>query len=399
MTMTEAAVNYDMYDRDIYASPYETFRRLRNEAPIYYNEQYDFYALSRHADLFRVLTDRETYISGKGMTYNIITKDIPMPPGLFINEDAPMHTMHRSIVSRLFTPRAVGGLEPQIRALCEEIVDGLQGRDRFDFMRDFSLQLPVQVIGMLVGVPKKDQADLLAVFQKNLHSSADPEQDLMQGILDSAAWFNDYLDWREKNPVDDIMTQLMKFEFADYETGEQRVLRRDEIVTYLTLITTAGSDTTATAISWAGDLLSRHPDQRAELVTNPSMIPQAVEEVLRCEPPSYHFCRWTTKDSEFHGQTIPKDSVLVVVPPAANRDELEWEDSERFDIHREPKQHFAFSFGPHFCLGANLARIESRIALETILPRIPEWTCDFDNGVLTAGIDTRGWSSLPVSIP
>jgi cytochrome P450 len=399
MTMTEAAVNYDMYDRDIYASPYETFRRLRNEAPVYYNEQYDFYALSRHADLFRVLTDRETYISGKGMTYNIITKDIPMPPGLFINEDAPMHTMHRSIVSRLFTPRAVGGLEPQIRALCEEIVDGLQGRDRFDFMRDFSLQLPVQVIGMLVGVPKKDQADLLAVFQKNLHSSADPEQDLMQGILDSAAWFNDYLDWREKNPVDDIMTQLMKFEFADYETGEQRVLRRDEIVTYLTLITTAGSDTTATAISWAGDLLSRHPDQRAELVTNPSMIPQAVEEVLRCEPPSYHFCRWTTKDSEFHGQTIPKDSVLVVVPPAANRDELEWEDSERFDIHREPKQHFAFSFGPHFCLGANLARIESRIALETILPRIPEWTCDFDNGVLTAGIDTRGWSSLPVSIP
>jgi cytochrome P450 len=399
MTMTEAAVNYDMYDRDIYASPYETFRRLRNEAPVYYNEQYDFYALSRHADLFRVLTDRETYISGKGMTYNIITKDIPMPPGLFINEDAPMHTMHRSIVSRLFTPRAVGGLEPQIRALCEEIVDSLQGRDRFDFMRDFSLQLPVQVIGMLVGVPKKDQADLLAVFQKNLHSSADPEQDLMQGILDSAAWFNDYLDWREKNPVDDIMTQLMKFEFADYETGEQRVLRRDEIVTYLTLITTAGSDTTATAISWAGDLLSRHPDQRAELVTNPSMIPQAVEEVLRCEPPSYHFCRWTTKDSEFHGQTIPKDSVLVVVPPAANRDELEWEDSERFDIHREPKQHFAFSFGPHFCLGANLARIESRIALETILPRIPEWTCDFDNGVLTAGIDTRGWSSLPVSIP
>jgi cytochrome P450 len=191
----------------------------------------------------------------------------------------------------------------------------------------------------------------------------------------------------------------MKFEFADSETGEQRTLRRDEIVTYLTLITTAGSDTTATAIGWAGSLLSDHPDQRAVLVENPGLITQAVEEVLRCEPPSYHFCRWTTKDSEFHGQTIPKDSVLVVVPPAANRDEVEWEDSERFDIHREPKQHFAFSFGPHFCLGANLARIESRIALETILPRIPEWTCDFDNGVLTAGIDTRGWSSLPVSIP
>src|SRR5262249_12550936 len=147
----------------------ETFRRLRNEKPLYYNEKYNFYALSRHEDLNRVLGDRETFISGKGMVYNLITQGIPMPPGLFINEAPPMHTMHRGIVSRLFTPRAVSGLEPEIRRLCTEIVDGLVGRDRFDFARDFALQLPVQVIGMLVGVPKKDQEDLLAVFQKNLH--------------------------------------------------------------------------------------------------------------------------------------------------------------------------------------------------------------------------------------
>ena len=398
MTMTGTDVYWDMYDRDIYASPYETFRRLRNDAPVYYNEKLDFYALSRHEDLARVLPDRETFISGKGMSFNVISKDLQMPPGLFINEDAPMHTMHRSIVSRLFTPRAVGGLEPQIRSLCSEIVDGLVGRDSFDFMRDFSLQLPVQVIGMLVGVPKEDQADLLAIFQKNLHEP-DPEKALIDGILESAAWFNNYLDWREKHPVDDIMSQLMKFEFEDYETGEKRVLRRDEIVTYLTLITTAGSDTTATAISWAGDLLSRNPDQRAELVADPSLIPQAIEEVLRCEPPSYHFCRWSTKDTEFHGQVIPAESIVVVIPPAANRDERVWEDADVFDIHREPQQHFAFSFGPHYCLGANLARIEARIALETILPRIPEWTCDFENAKLTTGCDTRGWSSLPVSIP
>jgi cytochrome P450 len=398
MTMTESTVYYDMYDRDIYASPYETFRRLRNEAPVYHNEKLNFYALSHHDDLFQVLRDRDTYISGKGMVYNIISKDIEMPPGLFINEDPPMHTMHRAIVSRLFTPRAVGGLEPQIRALCKEIVDGLVGRDEFDFMRDFSLQLPVQVIGMLVGVPKQDQADLLAVFQKNLHEgSADPDQQLMQGILDSAAWFNEYLDWREKNPSDDVMGQLLEFEFED-DTGVTRTLRRDEIVTYLTLITSAGSDTTATAISWAGSLLNDHPDQRRELVDDPSLVPQAVEEVLRCEPPSYHFCRWTTKDVEFHGTTIPAESILVVLPPAANRDESKWEDSERFDIHREPSQTFTFSFGPHFCLGANLARLEARIALETILPRIPEWTVDYDNATLTRGIDTRGWEHLPVSV-
>jgi cytochrome P450 len=399
MTMTETDVYWDMYDRDIYADPHPVFTRLRKEAPVYYNEQYNFYALSHHDDLARVLGDRDTFISGKGMVYNIITADFPMPPGLFINEDPPMHTMHRGIVSRLFTPRAVAGLAPQIQKLCDDIVDGLMGREQFDFMKDFSLQLPVQVIGMLVGVPKKDQQTLLEIFQKNLHEgSANHEQNLMQGILDSAAWFNEYLDWREKNPSDDVMTQLMHFEFED-ETGAKRTLRRDEIVTYLTLITTAGSDTTATGISWAGSLLNDHPDQRRELAENPDMIPQAFEEVLRMEPPSYHFCRWSTKDTEFHGTTIPKDSIVVVLPPAANRDESKWEDSQRFDIHRKPGQIFTFSFGPHFCLGANLAKIEARIALETILRRIPEWTVDYDKATLTKGIDTRGWEKLPVSIP
>jgi cytochrome P450 len=398
MTTTQAGVYYDMYDRDIYASPYDTFRRLRNEAPIYYNENYNFYALSRHDDLAHILTDRETYVSGKGMVYNLISLGIEMPPGLFIAEDPPLHTMHRGIVSRLFTPRAVSGLEPQIRALAEEIVEGLVGRDGFDFMRDFALQLPVQVIGMLVGVPKKDQADLLAIFQKNLHEgSTDPDQELGQGILESAAWFNEYLDWREKNPSDDVMTQLMRFEFED-ETGVRRTLRRDEIVTYLTLITSAGSDTTATAISWAGSLLSDHPDQRRELVEDPSRIPQAFEEVLRYEPPSYHFCRWNTKDVEFYGQTVPAESIIVMVPPAANRDERKWEDPDRFDIHRSPAQIFTFSFGPHFCLGVNLAKLEGRIALEAILPRIPEWAVDYDNVVLTKGIDTRGWERLPVTV-
>jgi cytochrome P450 len=396
--LTDTGVYYDMYDRDIYASPYETFRRLRNEKPLYYNEKYNFYALSRHEDLNRVLGDRETFISGKGMVYNLITQGIPMPPGLFINEDAPMHTMHRGIVSRLFTPRAVSGLEPEIRRLCTEIVDGLVGRDRFDFARDFALQLPVQVIGMLVGVPKKDQEDLLAVFQKNLHEgSADPEQQLMQGILESAVWFNEYLDWREKNPSDDVMTQLMKFEFQD-ETGATRTLSRDEIVTYLTLIASAGSDTTATAIGWAGSLLSDHPEQRRELAADPGLIPGAVEEVLRYEPPSYHFCRWNTAAVEFHGQTIPAESIVVVLPPAANRDERKWDDPERFDIHRKPGQIFTFGFGPHFCLGANLAKLEARVALETILPRIPEWTCDYDNSSLTSGIDTRGWQRLAVTV-
>lgn len=400
MTPTGTDVYYDMYDRGIYSSPYETFRRLRNEAPVYYNEKYNFYALSQHADLARVLTDRETFISGKGGVYHVIAApDLELPPGLFIFEDPPAHTMHRSLVSRLFTPRAVSGLEVQIRELCAEIVDGLVGRDRFDFMRDFALRLPVQVIGMLVGVPKADQSSLLETFQRNLHDRKDDlETEQLIGITEAAAWFNEYLDWREENPTDDVMTQLLNVEFED-ETGTRRKLRREETVTYLTLITSAGSDTTATAISWAGSLLSDHPDQRRELIDNQELISNAVEEVLRCEPPSYHFCRWVTKEVEFHDQVIPADSILVMVPPAANRDERKWDDPDRFDIHREPSQIFTFSFGPHFCLGANLARLETRIALETILPRIPEWTVDQENSELTGGIDTRGWARLPVDVP
>ena len=270
MTTTGTDVYYDMYDRGIYASPYETFRKLRNEAPVYYNEKYNFYALSQHADLARVLTDRETFISSKGGVYHIIAApDLELPPGLFIFEDPPAHTMHRSLVSRLFTPRAVSGLEAQIRELCAEIVEGLVGQDRFDFMRDFALRLPVQVIGMLVGVPKEDQASLLETFQRNLHElQEDLETQQLIGITEAAAWFNEYLDWREKNPTDDVMSQLLNVEFED-ETGTKRKLRREETVTYLTLITSAGSDTTATAISWAGSLLSDHPDQRHELIDAP----------------------------------------------------------------------------------------------------------------------------------
>jgi cytochrome P450 len=308
-----------------------------------------------------------------------------------------MHTMHRGIVSRLFTPRAVSGLHDQIQVLLDEIVDDLVGRDRFDFHRDFALRLPVQVIGMLVGVPKEDQGSLLETFQKNLHESADPEHASLEGIQEAARWFNEYLDWREKNPSDDVMTQLLNHRFED-EKGNVRTLERAEIITYLTLITSAGSDTTATAISWAGSILSDHPEQRRELVDDPSLIPNAVEEVLRYEPPSYQNARWATEEVEFEGGTLPAESIVVMLPGSANHDERKFDDPERFDIHRTPGQILTFGFGPHFCLGANLARLETRLALEAILPRIPEWTVEEEGAKLTGGIDTRGWMSLPVTV-
>jgi cytochrome P450 len=193
------------------------------------------------------------------------------------------------------------------------------------------------------------------------------------------------------------MTQLLNMELED-ETGVKRPLRRDEMVTYLTLITSAGSDTTAMAIGWAAKLLDDHPDQRRALAGDPSLLPGAVEEVLRYESVSYSFCRSVATDAEFHGRTVPADSVLVVLPGAANRDERQFADPETFDIRREPSQHFTFSFGPHFCIGAALARLEMRLVLEAVLERFPEWSVDHDDAELTKGIDTRGWERLPVSV-
>src|SRR5262245_20661320 len=397
MTMTPTTVSFDMFDRDIYASPYPVFRRLRDEAPLYYNEQYDFFAVSRYDDVSRVLGDRETFISGKGGVYNIITAGIEMPEGLFIFEDPPQHTVHRGLVSRLFTPRAVNGLEPQIRDLCVEVLDSLDGATRFDFMRDLAMQIPIKVIGMLVGLPRSDQAELQAIFHKNMHAETAQPDSALEGILETAVWFNQYLDWRAEHPTNDVMAQRLNLEFGD-ETGANRRLRREEIVTYLTLITSAGSDTTAQALGWAAKLLGDHPDQRRALADDPTLLPSAVEEVLRYESVSYHFCRWVAKDTDFHGTTVPAENVIVVLPGSANRDERQYEHPDTFDIRRPPSQMFTLSFGPHFCLGASLARLELRLVLQATLERFPEWTVDDDHAELTEGIDTRGWERLPVSV-
>ena len=396
--MTRADIYFDPYDREIFASPYIVYRRLRDEAPLYYNEAHDFHAVSRFDDVARVLSDRDLFISRKGMVLNLLTAGIEMPRGFFICEDPPLHTIHRGLVSRLFTPRAINGIEPQIRTLCAEVVESVSGSGRFDFVKDLAARIPIRVIGMLLGLPETDQAALQAAFHKNINvESADPTSNALSAIAETAGWFARYLEWRAEHPTDDVMTQLLNVEFED-ETGATRRLRQDEIITYLTLVAAAGSDTTATALGWCAKVLSDHPEQRRELVRDPSLIRNAVEEVLRYEPPSYHFARTVVQDVELCGQTVPAGSVVVVLPGAANRDDRRFPNGDAFDIHREPTQHFTFSFGPHFCLGASLARLEARIAVEAVLARFPEWTVDLDAAVMTSGIDTRGWESLPVEV-
>ena len=398
MTMTSEAVSFDLYDRDLYASPYEMYRRLRDEVPLYHNPDLSYYAVSRFDDVALVLGDRDAFSSAKGCVYQIAVSAGEMPDGLFISEDAPRHTIHRSLVSRLFTPRAVSHIEPQIRELFDGAARALVGVERFDFVKDFANMLPIQVIGMLLGLPEADHAALRDAFHRSQNEmTADKEHDPLSGILEAAGWFSEYLDHRAENPTDDLMTQLLNTEFED-ETGTKRLLRRDELLTFLLLIAGAGSDTTVNAISWIGSLLSDHPDQRRMLLDDPALVPNAVEEVLRYEAIPYHVARTTTTAVELHGQTIPAGSIVIVLPGSANRDERHHSDPDRFDITRKPGQMFTFSFGPHFCLGASLARLEARLALEAVLRHFPEWNVDYSGAKLTGGIDTRGWDHLPVEV-
>ena len=396
MTTTAGSdVYYDPYDVGIDADPYPVFRKLREEAPLYHNDQYDFYALSRFQDVERGLVDRETYISGRGAILELIKADIEMPPGVIIFEDPPVHTMHRGLLSRVFTPKKMNALEPKIREFCARSLDPLVGAGRFDFIRDLGAQMPMRVIGMLLGIPEQDQEAIRDRSDADLRTKPGQPMEYSQDRFVTGEAFAEYVDWRAEHPSDDLMTEMLRAEFED-ETGTTRRLTRDEVLTYVNVVAGAGNETTTRLIGWAGNVLADHPDQRRELVEDRSLIPNAIEELLRYEPPAPHVARYVTRDVAHYGRTVPEGSVMVFLVGAANRDDRRYPDGDRFDIHRDVGQHLTFGYGIHFCLGAALARLEGRIALDEVLQRFPEWEVDRENARLSPTSTVRGWETLPV---
>ncbi|BCO34422.1 cytochrome P450 [Mycobacterium heckeshornense] len=392
-------VYFDPYNVELNADPYGMFRRLREEAPLYYNEQHDFYALSRFADVDRALVDYETFSSARGAILELIKANIEIPPGVIIFEDPPLHDVHRKLLARMFTPRKINALEPKIREFCATCLDPLIGSDRFDFVADLGAQMPMRVIGMLLGVPEEDQEAARDFANAQMRTEeGKPMKAAMDGMV-SGEFFAQYIDWRAEHPSDDIMTELLNVEFED-EKGVWRRLTREELLTYVSVVSGAGNETTTRLIGWTGKVLAEHPDQRRELVENPTLIPRAIEELLRFEPPAPHVARYVTRDVEWYGQTVPEGSVMMMLIGAANRDHRQFPpDGDVFDIHREPRQHLTFSVGTHYCLGSALARLEGRIALEEILKRFPEWDVDLTNARLSPTSTVRGWESMVAVIP
>ncbi len=390
-------LSYDPYDVEINADPYPTFRRLREEAPLYYNENHDFFAVSRYADVERGLVDRTTYISGRGAILELIKANIQMPPGIVIFEDPPTHTIHRGLMSRVFTPRKVAALEPQIRAFSAACLDPLVGADRFDVIAELGARMPMRVIGMLIGIPEADQDAIRDRNDATLRTEAGKAMEVSEENFVTGAMFADYVDWRAAHPSDDIMTDLLNAEFED-ETGTRRRLSRQEVLTYVEVVAGAGNETTTRLIGWTAKVLADHPDQRRELVADRSLIPNAIEEILRYEPPAPHVGRYVASETELHGHTVPEGAAILFLPGAANRDDRKYDDPDRFDIHRSISSHLTFGFGPHFCLGAALARLEGQVALDELLSRFPEWDVDLDNAHLAPTSTVRGWETLPLVV-
>jgi cytochrome P450 len=399
MTATESDVYYDPFDFEIDTDPYPIWKRLREERPLYYNERYDFYALSRFEDVERALVDWRTYSSAKGTILELIKSGMEIPRGSIIFEDPPDHDLYRGLLSRVFTPRKMGAIEPKVREFCARCLDPLVGTGGFDFIRDLGAQMPMRTIGMLLGIPEQDQEALRDRIDEGLRleEGTMPEMNLDRGQDQSEA-FAQYIDWRAEHPSDDLMTELLRAEFENAE-GTRRRLTRDELLGYVNLLAAAGNETTTRLIGWTGKVLAEHPDQRRELVEDRSLVPNAIEELLRFEPPSPVQARYVTEDVEHHGHAVPAGSAMLLLNASGNRDERKFADGDRFDIHRRIDHHLAFGYGTHFCLGAALARLEGRVALDEVLTRFPTWEVDWDNAVQARTSTVRGWESLPVLTP
>jgi cytochrome P450 len=395
---TDSQVRFDPYDVGLIADPYPMFARLRDEAPLYYNAEFDFYAVSRYADVSKALVDHETYSSARGAILELIKANLEIPSGMLIFEDPPIHDVHRKLLSRMFTPRRIAALEPMIRDFCAQLLDPLVGSGHFDFVSDLGAQMPMKVISMLLGIPEDDQEYIRDRGNAQLRTEAGKPMDAAQHGLSVGEQFEAYIDWRAEHPSDDIMTELLNVEFVD-EKGVNRHLSREEILVYLNVVAGAGNETTTRLIGWSGKVLAEHPDQRRDLVENPSLIPQAIEELLRYEPPAPHVSRYVTRDVTVHDQTVPEGSVMMMLIGSACRDEDQFgPDAGEFNIHRTVRPHLTFSMGTHFCLGSALARLEGRVALEEILKRFPEWEVDLSRATLSPTSTVRGWECMPALV-
>ncbi len=390
---------YDPYDYEIDENPHPVWKRMRDEAPLYRNDEYDFWALSRFQDVMHASLEDRTFSSAYGTVLELIG-DEPNASPMMIFKDRPEHTELRKLVSRGFSPRRIRALEPQIRAIACRYLDEQVGKSGFDYLEDFGAKLPVMVISTLLGVPEEDRDDIRHWTDALLHRDegqtdmAEKHEEVSQKLW---GYFAQYVEERRKSPRDDIMTVLLQSEIP-LADGTTRKLTDVELLAFIGLLSGAGNETVARLLGWVATTFARNPEQRQKLVRDPSKIPNAVEELLRYEAPSPVQARRLTRDVELHGEKLREGSKVLLLTGSAGRDDREYPDPDRFDVERRIDRHLSLGLGVHFCLGASLARMESRVAIEETLKRFPEWDVAWEETERVHTSTVRGYAKVPIRL-
>lgn len=388
--MSETVPLYDPFSYEIHEDPFPVYKRLRDEAPAYFNQQLGFWALSRYADVRQALVDHDRYCSGQGFTLEDIGEfTLPMLLGM----DPPDHTRLRATVNRALTPRQVADLEGPVRDLAAKLLDGIAGAGRADIITDFAARLPMAVISWMLQVPDRDQDRLRGLADKMLH-----RDEVTRNISDEGRtaapeiyqYFEGLLSDRRGSRGKGLLSLLLAAEDA----GE---ISHEEILGFCFLLMIAGNETTTKLIGNAVFHLDANPEQRARLLADTGLAGAAVEETLRFDTSTHMMARTLTRDTELHGRTMRAGDKVAVILASANRDERQWEAPDEYDIGRDCSGMLSFGVGIHHCIGAALARIEARVAVEELYRRLPRLEVDREGARRVHSGNVRGFASLPVA--
>ncbi len=397
--MVTTIAEFDPFSAEYFDDPYDLYRRMRDEAPVFFSEKYGFWALFRYGDVCDAHKEWQTFSSSHGVDLSTLSK----PPELIqqlqsiIMMDPPEHDRLRALVSRAFTPRAIAGMEPMIRGVITGFLDDCS-EDSFDAVKDFSGPFPVEIISRMLGVPAPDRQQIRHWLDAMLHrepGQMDPTDEGVSAAIETVAYFMELVADKRRHPGDDMISRLVAVE-VDRGDGQQARLTDEEISGFASLLGGAGAETVTKLVGNAVVLFSRNPSQWRKVLADPTTIPGAVEEILRYWPPSQYQGRFSVREANYSGVTVPAGFPTILVTGSATRDERFYEEPDIFDVERPPSLALGFGYGIHSCLGAALARMESRIAIEELARRWPRYEVDESGCRRVHMSNVAGYSSVPV---
>jgi cytochrome P450 len=398
--LSETPLEFDPFSDEYFNGPYDLYRRLRDHAPVYFNEKYGFWALFRYDDVCAAHKEWQTFSSAHGVDLSTLHTDLAVIRMYrsIIMMDPPEHDRLRALVSRVFTPRAVGALEPMVREVIVSFLEPFDDADSFDAVADFSGPFPVEIISRMLGVPEGERQQIRHWLDVGLHrepGQMDPTPEGIQAQIESGMYWIELTDAKRKNPGDDMISRLTQVE-VDRGDGEMTRLDNQEIAGFAGLLGGAGAETVTKLVGNAAFLFHKNPGEYRKVIEDPTKIPSAVEEILRYYPPSQYQGRYSVRESTWSGVTVPAGFPTILVTGSATRDERFFENPDVFDVDRTPTLQLGLGYGIHSCLGAALARMESRIAIEELARRWPNYEVDEEGLARVQMSNVAGYSNVPM---